>query len=430
VRALQIGIFALVTFAVAVHGVVEVWSESAFEIGAALLFLGWGIVAVRSSSAKIYWSDLNWPIAAFFAWVILQLFFRITVYPYLTWIALLRWGACFLIFFVATQVFRERGDLQMLTWFFVLLAFCVALEGIIQYFTGTEKIYGLRELQLGGGPFGPFVNRNHFAGLMELLTPVGLAFLAFRGVRRDLIPLVGLFTLVPVAAIFLAASRGGLISFAVQLALLAFIYISRSTGKMRPGLAIAFLVALALLVSWMGVTRVFHRFATKGTSEVTMQRRLTMTKGTLRVFLAHPITGTGLGTLVVVFPRFDTDYDGKLVDHAHNEYAEILAELGLPGAICGLAFLWILLRAGARGLTTNQGHFSTAYHVAALVACVGILVHSFVDFNLHIPSNAVVFLLQAGVLLTPPLLPDPSTKRKHRVSRFNSNVDIRTSGGS
>src|SRR5208282_1250559 len=131
--------------------------------------------------------------------------------PYLTWIALLRWGACFLIFFVATQVFRERGDLQMLTWFFVLLAFCVALEGIIQYFTGTEKIYGLRELQLGGGPFGPFVNRNHFAGLMELLTPVGLAFLAFRGVRRDLIPLVGLFTLVPVAAIFLAASRGGLI---------------------------------------------------------------------------------------------------------------------------------------------------------------------------------------------------------------------------
>lgn len=426
-RALQISVLVLVTFAVAVHGVVEVWSESVFEIGAALLFLAWGIVIGLSRTPKIYWTELNWPILGFFAWAIFQLVFHITVYPYVTWTALLRWGACFLIYFVATQVFRVREELRMLTWFLVLLGFCVALEGITQYFTGGGKIYGFRVLHLGGEPFGPFVNRNHFAGLMELLTPTGFGLLAFRGVRREVVPLVGLFTLLPVGSMFLAASRAGLITLGLELAILGFIYAGRSRGKMRLGPAIAFLLVLASLVAWLGVGRVLERFNTKGKEEVTLARRWTMTKGTMRVFAAHPIVGTGLGTLVVVFPHYDSDYDGRLVNHAHDEYAEALAELGLPGAICGVTFLWCLFRAGVRGLTTTQGHFSAAYHAGALIACAGMLFHSLVDYNLHIPSNALIFLLQAGLLSTVPLLPDPASKRKYRTSKFNSAVDIRTS---
>jgi O-antigen ligase len=426
-RALQIAVCFLIVFAVAVHGVVEIWSESTFEIGAALLFLAWGLFTTSSADAEVRWNDFIWPLVGFFVWAILQLCFRITVYPFLTWTSLLRFGACFLIYFVATQVFRDRNDLRILTWFLILLGFCVALEGIVQQFTGGGKIYGFRELQVGGEPFGPYVNRNHFAGLMELLVPVGLSFLAFRGVRRDLVPLVGLFTLVPVGAIFLAASRGGLITFGFELAVLAIIYVTRQSGKMRLGPAIAFVLVVASLIAWLGVGRVLERFSTKGPGEVTVNRRWTMTKATLHVFLAHPITGTGLGTLVVSFPRYDTDYDGKLVDHAHDDYAEFLAELGLPGAVCGIAFLILLIQASIRALQTNQGHFSVAYHVAALVACVGMLFHSFVDFNLHIPSNALLFLIQAGLLVTPPLPQDPVNSRTQRTWSTHSVVDIHPS---
>ena len=152
-----------------------------------------------------------------------------------------------------------------------------------------------------------------------------------------------------------------------------------------------------------------------------------MTKGTLRVFLAHPVTGAGLGTLAVEFPRYDTGYDGKLVDHAHNDYAELLAELGLPGAICGIAFLWLLLQASIRALQRTQGHFSVAYHIAALVACAGLLLHSFVDFNLHIPSNALLFIIQAGLLASPPLTTDPVNSRKQMAWTTKSVVDIHPS---
>ncbi|MFZ0738935.1 MAG: O-antigen ligase family protein [Candidatus Acidiferrales bacterium] len=423
-KFLRFGVCLLITFAVAAHGVVEVWSESIFEIGAAVLFLTWGITATRSKDSKIYWSDLNWPIAAFFVWAILQLALRITIYPFLTWTALLRWGACYMIFFVASQVFRNRGELRALTWFLVLLGFTVALEGIIQHFTSNGKIYWVRELQLGGELFGPYVNRNHFAGLMELLIPIGLAFLVFRGVRRDLVPLTGLFTLVPVGALVLSASRAGVLAFILEVVLLVAIFGVRKTGKIRLGPAVMFLLVLVGLIGWLGAGQMYERFTTKHASELPFTRRMSMAKGAARVFLAHPLTGTGLGTLVVAFPRYETDYDGKLVDHAHNDYLEAFAELGLPGAIFGLAFLWILASQGFAALEPEQSHFSTAYHAAALVACFGLLIHSFVDFNLHIPSNALIFLLQAGLAVSPPLPPENPTRRNQRTSRSHSKVDM------
>jgi O-antigen ligase len=218
-----------------------------------------------------------------------------------------------------------------------------------------------------------------------------------------------------------------LITFGFELALLAIIYVSRQSGKMRLGPAIAFVLVVASLIAWLGVGRDLERFSTKGLGEVTVDRRWTMTKGTLRVFLAHPVTGAGLGTLAVEFPRYDTGYDGKLVDHAHNDYAELLAELGLPGAICGIAFLWLLLQASIRALQRTQGHFSVAYHIAALVACAGLLLHSFVDFNLHIPSNALLFIIQAGLLASPPLTTDPVNSRKQMAWTTKSVVDIHPS---
>ena len=89
----------------------------------------------------------------------------------------------------------------------------MSLLGIVQHFTSDAKIYGFRTLSPGGDSFGPFVNRNHFAGFVELTLPAGLALLIFRGLRRDMIPLTGLLTIVPVGAMILSGSRGGIVSF-------------------------------------------------------------------------------------------------------------------------------------------------------------------------------------------------------------------------
>ena len=422
-KLLRAGVCLLVAFSVLAHGVVEVWSESVLEVGAALLFLAWALAIVRSRNAKIEWGALHWAVGGLLVWANLQLALRITVSPFLTWTAILRWGACALIFFVATQVFRERRDYRVMTWFLILLGFGVALEGIIQYFTSSGSIYWLRQLSAGGEPFGPYINRNHFAGLMELLAPIGMAFLAFRGVRRDLVPLVGLFTLVPVGAIFLSASRGGVVAFLIETAMLAALFIFRRSQKLKIVPAVAFVLLGIAVIGWLGATRAVGRFLPNHPGEATLTRRWSMFKGAERIFFAHPLTGTGLGTLEVVFPRYETDYDGKLVNHAHNDYVETLADLGVPGGLLGLAFLVTLFKKGTGGLASEQSHFSFAYHAAALTACVGLLLHSLVDFNLQIPSNALIFLIQAGLAVTPPLPQDTIVRRSRSSSLRQSTVD-------
>jgi O-antigen ligase len=403
----------LITFTVAAHGAVEVWAQTIVEIGAAILFLLWTLGFLISRAGEIYWNVLNWPVVAVLLWALLQLVFRITVYPFLTWTTLLLWTACFLIYFVASQVFQDKSSLRTLIWFFMALAFATALLGIIQYFTSNGKLYWVRELTQGGEFFGPYVNRNHFAGLMELLVPVGLAVLIFHGVRRDLEFLVTLLTVIPVGAIFLAGSRGGLVAFAFEIAFLAVIYFVRKTGTIRWAPLLAFVLVLLSLLLWIGVGTVVGPLYRKTASDLTLSRRRSMFIDTAHVFLKHPITGTGLGTLVDVYPLYDTAYDGKLVDHAHNDYIEAASDLGLPGVLCGIAFLGLLAWQGFSILETPQSHFSTAYHAAALIACGGLLVHSFVDFNLHIPSNALIFLFQANLAVTVPLSQDRGTKRKY-----------------
>jgi O-antigen ligase len=403
-RALRIGLCLVFTFSVLAFGAVEVWSESLLEIGAAVLFVIWAFAVFSEEDRKINWSALNWPLLGLLGIGVAQVVFHMTAYPFLTRTELLKMAAYFILFFLVAQAFRERRDLEKLAWFLVILCFAVSLFGIIQHFTSEGKIYWFQELTAGGDPFGPFVNRNHFAGFVELTLPVGLSLLVFRGLRRDVFPMAGLLTIVPFGAMILSASRGGIVSLAFEIAVLTVLARSRKGpgGPRIAAIGIVALAALALIV-WMGAGKAIERFSTIPGGDVTMLRRVTMVRGAAHIFLDHPILGSGLGTLVAVYPRYETGYDGKVVDHAHNDYIEILAETGLLGGLCCLAFLWISFREARKAFEAEQGHFSRALHAGAITAVSGLLLHSFVDFNLHIPSNALLFLLQAYLATSPPL---------------------------
>ncbi|MGB0036974.1 MAG: O-antigen ligase family protein [Candidatus Acidiferrales bacterium] len=415
-RGLRTGLCLVVAFSVVAHGVVEVWSESVLEISAAVLFLVWAFIFSRDPEARIQWSPLNWPLLAFFGIGLGQLLFHATAYSFLTRAELLRFTAYLIIFFLLAQAFRQRADLMKLCWFLIFLGFAVSLLGIIQHFTSEGEIYWFRKLTVGGDPFGPYVNRNHFAGFVELVFPVGLALMVFRGLRRDVFPMAGLLTIVPIGALILSGSRGGIISLVFQVAILGMLARTRrGPERTRIGaIAIVALAALALII-WMGAGKAIERFSTLRPGDVSLSRRVSMFHGATRIFLDHPIKGTGLGTLVAVFPRYDTFYDGKIVDHVHNDYIEVLAETGLLGGMCGLAFLWILFRDVRRNFEVDQGHFSRGLHAGAITALSGLLLHSFVDFNLHIPSNVLLFLLQAYLATSPPLPSEsPATGRRNR----------------
>ena len=406
-RLLRIGICLLIAFSVLAFGTVEIWSESILEVGAAALLVWWAILIWRNRELDTHWSPVYWPLLAFLGIATLQLAFGATAYPFLTRVALLKISACSLLFFLIGQAFHNPRHLRFLAWFLMCLAFGVAVFGIAQNFTSHYVLYWYRPLTNGGNPFGPYVNRNDFAGLMELLATIGLSLVLFRGVRTEQMPFVGTLTVVPVIALLLTGSRGGIVSFAFELGVLALIvYVVRSKKSQIVPFAIVLLAAL-LAVGWLGTNRILDRFSSHA-DELTTNRRVTMLKGTWHVFLAHPLMGCGLGTLVAVYPRYEPYYDGKIVDHAHNDYVEALAETGIAGGICGLAFFLLWLREARMRFVREQTSFSKAIHVAGVTACAGMAVHSFVDFNLHIPANGLV-LLGMVALSTAPVL----ERKKH-----------------
>jgi O-antigen ligase len=402
-RAIRVGICALVTFAVLAHGAVEPWSEAVLEIGAAVLLLLWAWEVSVGGEYKVVWNPLLWPLLGLWGVAALQLAAGITVYPFQTRIELLKYTALLALFFLCAQSYRKLEHWHGFVWFLLILGFAVSVFAILQHFTFNGKLYWVREIQFGGIPFGPYVNRNHFAGLVELLIPPGLAILILRAERRDQLPLVALFTLFPIGALFLSASRGGIISFLGEIGLLAFLILfRRREGRELAAAGLVVVLAIAF-VSWLGIGRALERFASYKTLEVSEGRRIEMLQGTWRIFLDHPIAGTGLGTLQKVFPLYETIYDGLIVNHSHNDYAEVLAETGVIGGLCGLAFLVLLAWTGWKNIVAEKELMNLAYHAGALVACFGLLVHATVDFNFHIPSNALIFLLQAALATSPAL---------------------------
>lgn len=413
-KTLRGGIFLLIAFSVLAHGVVEVWSESAMEAGAAILLVCWAFVAYRDPATKIQWSPLNGPLLGVIGIGGAQLALHATAYSFLTRTELLRFAAYFIVLFLAGQVFRERAAMTSLAWFLILLCFGVSLLGIAQHFTSTSEIYWFRTVGASSDPFGPFVNRNHFAGFVELTLPVGLALMVFRGIRRDMIPITTVLTVVPVSAMILSGSRAGIICLAFEIGVLGM-FVRLRRAREGPRMAVVGIVGFAAvaLIVWVGAGRAIERFSSLHSNEVTQGRRASMLRGALRVFLEHPIRGCGLGTIVAAYPRYETMYDGKVVDHVHDDYVEELAETGLLGGLCGIAFLWLLFRGARKSFEAEQGHFSRGLHVGAIVALSGILLHSFVDFNLHIPSNALLFLL-AAVLATSAPLPTDGGKPRQR----------------
>jgi O-antigen ligase len=394
-KFVRVGICCLLAFAVFAFGATEEWSQAVLEIGAAFLLVFWAIEQYRREAEQVVIPPEFLPLFAFALVVLVQLAFRFTASRYYTRIELQLLIAYLIVIFLMAQAFQRRGHWRGFVWFLMSLGFSVSILGILQSLTFNGKLYWFRVLRFGGLPFGPYANRNHFAGFAEMIIPVALVALVLGRVRRERIFLVALFAIVPIVALVLSASRGGIISFTIQMIILfLLLLVRRAPGRHVMFGGIVVLTAV-LAVSWIGVQQVLSRFAGIQNLEVSAGKRTAMQRDTFRLFLDHPILGTGLGTLQTVYPPYDSLYDAKVVNHAHNDYLEALAETGFVGGFCCLWFIVVLLRKGLEGMATLGSSFASALNLSGLVACCGILVHSLVDFNLHIPANALLFFVSA-----------------------------------
>jgi len=419
-RSIRIALCVLLAFSVLAFGAVEEWAQAGLEVGAAILLVYWAILLYVRRTEQVFVSPLFLPLTVFALLVAMQLAFHLTASSYDTRVEFQLLITFLILIHLMSQAYLKSRHWRGLLWFLMSFGFIVSIFGILQHLTFNGKLYWFREMRYGGIPFGPYVNRNHFAGFAELMIPIALVPLVLGKVRRERLFLASLFALIPIVALLLSASRGGIVSFVAEMVMLFLLLLVRRIRNKYVFVGGLIVLGAVLTVSWIGVRQVLQRFSGNQTLDVTAGKREAMRQDTWRIFLDHPVLGTGLGTLQRVFPPYDSLYDNRIVNHAHNDYLEALAETGILGGLCCAWFLGVLLLESLKGLAGLASSFSAALNLSGLVGCAGLLVHSLVDFNLHIPANALLFFVAAHVATAKiqPETPDaPSEVSQRRRSR-------------
>ena len=397
-RGLRIALFvvlcALLMFGPLALGIVHDWSIALFEAGAAAVLLIWMSWQLTAREVRIRWNPLFAPMLVFFGLVLVQIVFHRSAYLYDSLSELWLSIAYGILLFVAVQRLRSDDIVRFgetMAWF----GAAYAVFAVFQSFTSDGKIYWQIKPRTGGA-YGSYVNHNHYAGFIELLLPIALV-LAFNGSVRGgkRILLVFAATLMA-ASVFLCQSRGGMFAVIVETLFLAIFWMRRFSPRKSASVFVAFCLVTALFLAWIAPQQVGSRI-----TDLHDPARWLIHRDSIRMFAAHPFLGSGFGTFATAFPRHRVFYDGFFINNAHDDYLELLLETGLAGFAVAAWFVVVLYREGFRKFRPARLFPSALISTAALASCTGLLAHSFMDFNLHVPANAALFYVLCAVATAP-----------------------------
>jgi len=417
------GFLTALVFAALAHWAVEPWSVFVFEGIVIVLLLLWSVKVIADKRLTLNVPDTALPILALVAVGLVQsVAFADSSGRWLslsknvgsTRAAVTVLIFLFICFLVAFNFFATRERLAFLGHFLVLYGLAMALFGLIQHFTWNGRFYWLRPTEVTSA-YGPFANHNHFAGYMALLIPIPIALIVTRAVRAELRVLYGFAAIMMGIAAVSSLSRGGIISIAAAMIFLALLSTrlpkrqGDSARKRRiPGLTsqaavvMAIVVVIAAGIFWIGADPVINRLTQGQPTGSNVQKesffssRGWVWRDTLTMIRANPVLGVGMGAYETAFSIY-TLSDGSLrVPQAHNDFLQVVADCGIVGGLIALWFIVSLFRLIGGGTRSRDPLFA-GLALGCGTGIFAILVHSVFDFNLQLPSNALLFLLLTAV---------------------------------
>lgn len=401
------GTFGLLMFGPLAFGTVEPWSIFVLQTGAVILSLLWLAKQWLDQEITLSWNPLFVPMAAFGLLIIVQIVFKASAYLHDTISGAMLYVTYGLLCFLATQSLIRTAQARRIAVILALYGFALAAFALVQAVSPNGRIYWTRIPRMGGWIYGPYVNHNHYAGIMELLVPIPLVFSLSRLVPERGRILSGIAAAIMIGTIFLSGSRGGMIAIFAELAVLATV-LFRQKRRVRIAIAaVAFAVVLVSLLSWLGgkeLTARVSSISSEARTEISGGMRLSIDRDALQMFRHRPVLGWGLRTFPVVYPQFRSFYTNFFVNEAHNDYMQLLTEMGLAGFGVMVWFLVVLYRRALGKIANWTTQVTGAVTLACILGVTGILMHSFFDFNLQIPANAAWFYVYCSLAAASPLL--------------------------
>ncbi len=336
--------------------------------------------------------------------------------PYQTKTFILVFGSlivCAELLFNYTRNERRLGQLVGLV---LIVAIGSSLFGVIrQLLEGVDLDSFTGSLGSEQG-YAQFVNRNHFAVLAEM----GLGLLIGISLKGELRPRLRLLGWIGCGLLFYsvvaASSRGGLVSLIGMAIFAVFVYVmtrsrypsvSRTRKSNRPvlsrlptkiitaaGLSLVIFAITVILAVFLGgeafVNRIEQIDSEITSVEPTRVNRAAIWESTYEMIKEHPLMGSGFGAYGSAITKYDSTNGRFSLEQAHNDYLEIVANGGVVGAVLFIVFAILVGGRMINNMDSSSG-FRRACCFGSIVGVVGVLIHSFVDFGLHVLVNAIVF---------------------------------------
>jgi O-antigen ligase/tetratricopeptide (TPR) repeat protein len=332
-------------------------------------------------------------------------FFRITAY---------------VAFYILTmQLLTKKDILKKTIAVIIVFASLLSFLGILQHILSNNKIFWFRELTQGGTPFGPYVNRNHYAGLMEMLFPLVLSLFLFykphvtynsfrekiteifNRKRTNIYILLGFAAILIGTSIFLSLSRSGIVSLCLSMIIFGVMFIAKGTNRKRGIIIIIIFILIVLSVGWFGWDPIFERFErVKNAQGDISELRIEIWKDSRNIINDFSVTGTGFGSFINIYPKYRTISGDGIADHAHNDYIELFSDGGAIAFLISVCFLLTLLYKSYRAFLKRHEIYSIYLFIGSIAGMLSILIHSITDFNLHIGSNGLYFFFLLGLIVS------------------------------
>ncbi len=435
-RTIFVLLAVMLIISVIAYGGVDVWMIGLNSILAGLIVIFWLTDTWKTKVFRYNSSWLQIPILGLILIGFIQLIpFRnyselnetlsipaagsLSLNPYLTRLFVIQLIIGFVFFAAALTFISNRKRFQSIILTILIFGSIIAFYGILQYLTNPEAVYGLRPIGQSS-PFASFFNKHHFAAFMEMTLGLTLGLLFGDATQKNKKIFLIIAAVIMGMALFLSGSRGGMISF---LGVLGFVIVvnflvnrqikNKNTDEdlknyiLRRNLILfgggfALVLILFLAVIFIGGDQSLIRGLGLSVSDNDITTgRSHFWWVALQIFLDHPIIGAGFDSYGVAFTNYDTWSGAYRVEQAHNDYLQILADAGIFGFICITVFIVLLFRQGTQAIRNNNDKFVFNGVIGALAGCFGILIHSFFDFPLRTPSNALVFLMLAALATVP-----------------------------
>jgi O-antigen ligase len=356
----------------------------------------------------------------------------LSIAPTTTLIALVLFVA-FALLLIGLVGLMRRMDLDWLLTRVTVLGLALSIIGIgHKAFLNPQLVYGFWKPQQDGNIFGPFINRNHFAGWMLMALPLVVGYWCtvlarttkplpagwadrFRwltAVEAGRFALIGFGALLMAMALLLTGSPSGIASFVLVIVVFGFLAVQHARARRMRLLVMGHLGAILFgALIWAAVDTASGRFLLMGGSRA----QLIAWQDTLDIISDFRWFGTGIGTYGQAMLVYQTSGRPVMFAHAHNEYLQLLAEGGLLVAVPAAVLVGVVIAGVRRRLTTPTDDPQTYWiRLGAVAGLAGIAAQSLIDFSLQMPGNRALFVLLLAIALHRPRVESRATIAESR----------------